>query len=166
VSLSGLTSYNVGVSELTGAVAELSVGELSIPYAMPGGVNLDVVYRFARNATQPIGGTDDDDENLETLEGRALFAITNRVAFGLNGRYDFPGSKFVESGGGIRVSSECDCWAIDLGVVNRVNPDETEVRLAFQLRGLGGLGSSALEYQTPGLAGVAHGRTIYGRYGW
>ena len=163
VSMSGLTSYNVGASELTGAVAELSVGELSIPYAMPGGVDLDVVYRFVRGGEDEV---DADLDDLETLEGRALFAITDRVAFGLNGRYDFPGSKFVESGGGIRVSSECDCWSVDLGVVNRVNPDETEVRLAVELRGLGGLGSSALEYQTPGLAGVAHGRTIYGRYGW
>lgn len=168
VSLSGLTSYNVGSTELTGAVAEFSVGELSIPYFIPEGASMDVVYRFARNAVEPVEPPDPDeeDDNLETIEARGLFELTDRVAFGLNGRYDFPGGKFVESGGGIRISSECDCWAIDLGLVNRVNPDETEVRLAIELRGLGGLGSSALEYQTPGLAGVEHGRTIYGRYGW
>ena len=163
VSLSGLTSYNVGASELTGAVAEFSVGEVSIPYALPEGMSVDVVYRFVRGGEDEV---DADLDDLETLEGRALFALTDRLAFGLNGRYDFPGSKFVESGGGIRLSSECDCWAIDLGVVNRVNPDETEVRLALELKGLGGLGSSALDYQTPGLAGVEHGHTIYGRYGW
>jgi LPS-assembly protein len=163
VSVSGLTSYNPGASELTGAVGELSVGELSIPYLMPAGASLDVVYRFVRGG-EGEAGTDLDE--LETLEARALFQLTPRLAMGLNGRYDFPGSELVESGGGFRVTSACDCWAIDLGIVNRVNPDETQVRLAVHLKGLGGLGSSALEYQTPGLAGVEHGRTIYGRYGW
>jgi hypothetical protein len=168
VSVSGLTSYNVGASELTGAVGALSLGKVSIPYFVPKGASVDVVYRFARNATEPLDpdADDDEDENLETIEARGLFALTDRLAFGLNGRYDFPGGKFVESGGGLRLSSECNCWAVDIGVVNRVNPDETEVRVALELRGLGGLGSSALDYQTPGLAGVEHGRTIYGRYGW
>ena len=163
VSVSGLTSYNPGASELTGAVAEFSVGDLSVPYFVPRGASLDVVYRFVRGGEAEI---DADLDDLETLEGRALFQLTGRVAFGINGRYDFPGAEFVESGGGFRVTSACDCWAIDLGVINRVNPDETEVRLAIELRGLGGIGSSALDYQTPGLAGVQHGRTIYGRYGW
>jgi LPS-assembly protein len=163
VSVSGLTSYNPGASELTGAIGELSVGELSIPYLMPEGASVDVVYRFVRGGEAE---TDTDLDDLETLEGRALFQLTPRLAMGLNGRYDFPGNQFVESGGGFRITSACDCWAIDLGVINRVNPDETQVRLAVHLKGLGGLGSSALEYQTPGLAGVEHGRTIYGRYGW
>jgi LPS-assembly protein len=163
VSVSGLTSYNPGASELTGAVGELSVGKVSIPYLIPDGASLDVVYRFVRGGEDQTGSDLDD---LETLEARALFQLTPRLAMGLNGRYDFPGNQFVESGGGFRVTSACDCWAIDLGVVNRVNPDETQVRLAVHLKGLGGLGSSALEYQTPGLAGVEHGRTIYGRYGW
>lgn len=163
VSVSGLTSYNPGASEVTGAVGELSVGEMSIPYLMPEGASVDVVYRFVRGGEAEA---DTDLDDLETLEGRALFQLTPRLALGLNGRYDFPGSQFVESGGGFRVTSACDCWAIDLGVINRVNPDETQVRLAVHLKGLGGLGSSALEYQTPGLAGVEHGRTIYGRYGW
>jgi len=163
VSVSGLTSYNPGASELTGAVGELSIGELSIPYLIPEGASLDVVYRFVRGGE---GETDTDLDDLETLEARALFQITPRLAMGMNGRYDFPGNQLVESGGGFRITSACDCWAIDLGVVNRVNPDETQVRLAVHLKGLGGLGSSALEYQTPGLAGVEHGRTIYGRYGW
>jgi hypothetical protein len=163
VSVSGLTSYNPGASELTGAIGELSVGELSIPYLMPEGASLDVVYRFVRGGEAQ---TDADLDDLETLEARALFQLTSRLALGFNGRYDFPGNQLVESGGGFRITSACDCWAIDLGVVNRVNPDETQVRLAVHLKGLGGLGSSALEYQTPGLAGVEHGRTIYGRYGW
>jgi LPS-assembly protein len=163
VSVSSLTSYNPGASQLTGAVAELSVGELSVPYLVPRGASVDVVYRFVRGGETEI---DADLDDLETLEGRALFALTSRVSFGINGRYDFPGSEFVESGGGFRITSACDCWAIDLGMINRVNPDETEVRVAIELKGLGGLGSSALDYQTPGLAGVQHGRTIYGRYGW
>lgn len=164
ISVSSLTSYNPGASQLTGAVAEFSVGDVSIPYLVPEGASLDVVYRFVRREDDPTDTDPDDD--LETLEARALFDLTPRLAFGMNGRYDFPGREWVESGGGFRVTSACNCWAIDLGIVNRVNPNETEFRLAVELAGLGGLGSSALEYQTPGLAGVAHGRTIYGRYGW
>ena len=109
---------------------------------------------------------DADLDDLETLEGRVFVAVTDQLSVGLNGRYDFPSDKFVESGGGFRIESKCRCWAIDLGLTNRVNPDETQLRLAIELRGLGGLGSSALDYQTPGLAGLDHGETVYGRYGW
>jgi lipopolysaccharide assembly outer membrane protein LptD (OstA) len=163
VSVSGLTSYNVGSSELTGAVAELSLAGVLVPAVSTRRSSLDIVYRFVRGGESEI---DADLDDLETLEGRVFLAVTDELSVGLNGRFDFPSDKFVESGGGFRIESSCRCWAIDLGLTNRVNPDETQLRLAIELRGLGGLGSSALDYQTPGLAGLDHGETVYGRYGW
>ena len=163
VSVSGLTSYNIGASELTGAVAELSTAGIVVPGLSARGSSFDIVYRFVRGGESEI---DADLDDLETLEGRVFVAVTDQLSFGLNGRFDFPSDKFVESGGGLRLESACRCWSIDLGVSNRVNPDETQLRLAFELKGLGGLGSSALDYQTPGLAGLEHGETVYGRYGW
>jgi hypothetical protein len=163
VSISGLTSYNVGSSELTGAVGEVSLAGVIAPGLATRRSSLDIVYRFVRGGESEI---DADLDDLETLEGRVFFAVTDQLSVGVSGRFDFPSDKFVESGGGFRIESACRCWAIDLGLSNRVNPDETQLRLAVELRGLGGLGSSALDYQTPGLAGLDHGETVYGRYGW
>jgi lipopolysaccharide assembly outer membrane protein LptD (OstA) len=106
------------------------------------------------------------EQGLETLEARTILALTDTFAVGFNGRYDFVGQELVESGGGIRIESSCHCWTIDLGVINRSNPDETQFRVALELGGLGGFGSSALRYKTTGLSGFDTDVARAGRYGW
>ena len=162
VSVTGLASYNLGANELRGAVSGLSFKDFEVPYTGLPESSVEVVYRFVRGENTATRKRIDD---LQTAEGRAIFQLTDRLAFGVNGRFDFPASKFVESGGGIRISSACDCWSVDLGLLQRVNPDETQFRLAFTLTGLGEIGGSALTYQTPGLAGLEYGAD-YWRYGW
>lgn len=162
VSFSGLTSYNIDATEVRGAVGWFSFDQFSLPYVKSSGSSMDFVYRFVRQEDLSTIGDDD----LETAEARGLFALTDRLSIGLNGRFDFPSSSFVESGGGFRVQSACKCWSIDLGVTNRKNPDETQFRLSVTLAGLGEVGSSALDYQTPGLAGFKRDPAGSSRYGW
>jgi hypothetical protein len=161
VSLRGLASYNVGTSSLRGAAATLTLAGFALPLTHVRRSQLDAAYRFVRQ-----GAVETAEEGLETLEARTILALTDRLAIGLNGRYDFVGSEFVESGGGFRIQSSCRCWTIDIGVNNRVNPDETQFRLQVELGGLGSLGSSALRYRTTGLAAFDEITTDARRYGW
>ncbi len=162
VSFSALTSYNIGATEVRGAVGWFSFDQFSLPYVESSDSSIDFVYRFVRQEDLSTIGDDD----LETAEARGLFALNERWAIGLNGRFDFPSSSFVESGGGFRIQSACKCWSVDLGVTNRKNPDETQFRLSVTLAGIGEMGTSALDYQTPGLAGFKKDPAGKSRYGW
>ena len=161
VSFSGLASYNVGSSSLRGAAASLAMEQFRLPFVATRRSQVEAAYRFVRRGAVPTA-----EQGLETLEARTILALTDTFAVGFNGRYDFVGQELVESGGGIRIESSCHCWTIDLGVINRSNPDETQFRVALELGGLGGFGSSALRYKTTGLSGFDTDVARAGRYGW
>ncbi len=164
-SVTGLASYNVGARELSGATSAVSFRDFKLPYEGATESRIEAVYRFVR--AEAVGGTTDPDlDDLESIEGRVILGLTDRVSVGFNGRYDAVTGSAVEQGGGIRLESACDCWAIELGVTSRVNPDETQVRLRIELAGLGNVGTSPLQFRSPGLAGLEKGETGYWRSGW
>jgi hypothetical protein len=66
--------------------------------------------------------------------------LTNHLALAYLGRFDAEVGRFLENYGGLRVISDCDCWVIDLALVDRVNPDEIEVQLRVSLVGLATFG--------------------------
>ena len=154
LALRGLASYNVGDGRLMGAASALSLEGIRLPFTKVSGSRLQAVYRFVRG------------EVLETAEGRAILALTEHFSVGLNGRFDFVGSTFVESGGGVRYRSGCGCWAVDVGVLNRVNPDELQLRVEVELTGLGSVGSSPLFKTSRRLAALYGVDRGYRRYGW
>jgi hypothetical protein len=121
----------------------------------------DAVYRFVRKEAVVT-----EEEGIETLEGRTVLALTDTVSIGFSGRYDFIGGTAVEKGGGILLQSSCRCWSLDVGVLDSVNPDELQFRIRIELAGLAGLGSSALSYETPGLAVLDRGLAGAYRNGW
>ncbi len=161
VSLGGLSSYNVGAGSLQGAAAAVSIARFALPMAEAKRSRFDAVYRFVRKEAVLT-----EEEGIETLEGRTVLALSSTISIGLNGRYDFIGETAVEKGGGILFQSECRCWSIDVGVLDSVNPDELQFRIRFELAGLAGLGSSALSYDTPGLAVFDRGLAGAYRNGW
>jgi LPS-assembly protein len=164
-SATGLASYNVGASELSGATSAISARGFKLPYEAASESRIEAVYRFV--GAEAVGGTPSADiDDLESIEGRIILGLTDRVSVGFNSRYDVATNSAVEQGGGIRLESACDCWAIELGVTSRVNPDENQVRLRIELAGLGNAGASPLEFRSPGLAGLEKGETGYWRSGW
>jgi len=164
-SVTGLASYNVGASELSGATSAVSARGFKLPYERATESRIEAVYRFVR--AEAVGGMSDPDlDDLESIEGRVILGLTDRVSIGFNGRYDVETGSAVEQGGGIRLESACDCWAIELGVTSRVNPDETQLRLRIELAGLGNVGTSPLQFRSAGLAGLEKGETGYWRSGW
>lgn len=51
-------------------------------------------------------------------------------------RYDVVESQFLDQHYGLRLLSQCDCWALDLGFTDRTNPDEIEAKVELTLLGL------------------------------
>lgn len=101
--------------------------DLSLPGLRP--VNsASLFYQFNS------GGT------VENVNLATTLRVTDRVALSYFGRFDVLEGGFLENWGGIRLISGCDCWVLDLAVVDRVNPDELQVRVLFSLVGLGSFG--------------------------
>jgi len=159
--ISGLASYNVGASSLQGAAAAVSYTRFSLPKLDVKRSRVDAIYRYVRK-----DAVDTETEGLETIEGRTVLALTNTFSVGFNGRYDFVSDRAIEKGGGVRFQAACGCWSIDLGVIDRVNPNELEVLIRFELTGLASVGSSALSYDTPGLATFDRDLIDARRNGW
>ncbi len=86
-------------------------------------------YRFVDNAVSQIVG------NVE-------IAITDRLKLGGYGRYDDVQNEFLESRAALRLVSACNCWSLDFGVSERINPNRTQAFLTLSLRGLGALTQS------------------------
>ena len=169
ISFSGITSYNVGANSLRGAMAAATWNRFTVPGTRKNGSRIDAVYRFVRSSTVDFGPPAIPDpltEGLENLEARGILGLTDTISAGFYGRYDFVGNRFVEKGGGIRLSSKCDCWNIEIGVIDRVSPDELQVRVQVELKGLASIGSASLMRSSPGLALFDRGLYDARRYGW
>jgi hypothetical protein len=154
LSLRTLTSVNPSAGVLTGAQASVlwEPGPLGL---LRGSDNrLGLAYRFVR------GGI------LESTEGRARFAFTDSLSMGVKGRYDLESQTFVEKGGSLRLSSACDCWAVDFGLVTLANPAETQFRVLVELAGLGDVGRGVASRSSPAMDEIAYDDLGFWRSGW
>ena len=154
LSLRALASYNVDADLLTGAIASLGLRDLDLPGLRGGGASAALAYRYVR------GGA------LESAEGRLDLPFLPRLGFAVSGRYDLIGGGFVERAAGVKLGSGCGCWILDIGFVERVNPDEGQLRVMIELAGLGELGSSIASATRPTLEGIHAGEASFVRPGW
>lgn len=171
-----LTSYNVGSGEVRGANASVSweTGRLA-PILRGPNSQIAAAYRYVRSDDN----TTSNDDELESTEMLARLQFTKNFALGLKGLYDIVGKSWLEKAVGVTFTSSCDCWSIGLGVVERVNPavsygiveegspDELQVRLAFELTGLGGFGRGVnTGRSSPALDTVEYDDFGFWRAGW
>ncbi len=77
------------------------------------------------------------DESLNQIELGTEVVFTDRVRVGYFTRYDEMESSFIENLGAVRLMSSCDCWHLDLGYSDRINPDRQKIFLSFTFTGLG-----------------------------
>jgi lipopolysaccharide assembly outer membrane protein LptD (OstA) len=77
------------------------------------------------------------DDGVSQLEGNLEVVLHDRLRAGYYTRFDDQDSEFVETGVGLRLLGDCDCWHMDLGFQNRSNPDKNLVLVSVTLRGLG-----------------------------
>ncbi|HYD48293.1 MAG TPA: LPS assembly protein LptD, partial [Terriglobales bacterium] len=84
-----------------------------------------VSYRFL---TQDI---------LQEINANAVIGVTRWLGLFYAARYDLLETRFLDNHFGLRLVSTCDCWALDIGVTDRSNPNELEARVQLTLVGLG-----------------------------
>lgn len=77
------------------------------------------------------------DEQISQIEGNVELALHPQLKLGYYTRFDDRESEFIENRGALRLLSDCDCWHIDFGVSDRINPDNRQFLLSFTLGGLG-----------------------------
>jgi len=157
LALRTLTSWNVGTAEVRGAHASISWDAGPLRFLTGPSNKVAAAFRYVRS---------DDADILESGELLARLGLSPTISLGLRGRYDFISMSFVEKGGGVTFSSDCKCWSVGLGVVERVNPDELQVRVNFELSGLGGFGSGAAARTSPALDDVGYQDLGFWRPGW
>jgi LPS-assembly protein len=80
------------------------------------------------------------DNSISQVDGNVEVALTDRVKLGFYGRYDDLAGEFVESRTALRFVSSCDCWKVDVGYMDRINPDDQAYTLLLTLKGLGDIG--------------------------
>jgi LPS-assembly protein len=74
---------------------------------------------------------------LQEFDSSVVVALTDWAGFIYSGRYDLVENRFLDNHFGIRLVSQCDCWAFEMAVTDRSNPQEVEFRALLTLVGLG-----------------------------
>lgn len=77
---------------------------------------------------------------LQELNSSLVLRLTDWLGFVYASRYDLVSDRFLDNHFGLRFVSTCDCWAFEIAVTDRTNPDEIEARAQLTLLGLGSLG--------------------------
>jgi lipopolysaccharide assembly outer membrane protein LptD (OstA) len=133
LSFEGRTDFGVTSARPKGAAVGLSLADprstrddFSLA-ALRGRTRFSVGYRYVRNA-------------IEEVNGSVLLRLTKRFYAAYEARYDNLSKRFLENRYGFRVISGCECWVVDVGISDKINPNETEVRVLVSLVGLGQFG--------------------------
>jgi LPS-assembly protein len=87
-----------------------------------------VSYRFQ---------TQDLAQELQEVDSNIVVRLTQWAGFLYSNRYDVSADRFLDNFFGLRLTSTCDCWALDLAFTDRTNPQEVEFRAQLTLVGLG-----------------------------
>jgi hypothetical protein len=74
---------------------------------------------------------------LQEINANAVVRLTDWAGIFYASRYDVVQHQFLDSYYGLRLSSTCDCWALDVAVEDRTNPSEVLVRAQLTLVGFG-----------------------------
>ncbi len=74
---------------------------------------------------------------LQEIDDNIVLRLTDWAGFLYSSRYDVVTNRFLDNFFGLRLVSTCDCWALDVAVTDRTNPQEIEVRAQLTLVGFG-----------------------------
>lgn len=83
------------------------------------------------------------DRILKEIDTHVIFRLNEKISAAYSSRYDLNSKSFTGSRYAIRFISPQKCWYIDVGIVDKVNPNEFEFRFLFTLVGLSSAGRTA-----------------------
>jgi len=95
--------------------------------------SLGVSYRFLTG------------NRLQEINSSVVIRLTDWLGFIYASRYDLNEKGFLDNHFGLRFVSTCDCWAFEIAVTDRTNPNEIEARAQLTLLGLGSVGGSSAD---------------------
>jgi hypothetical protein len=151
LSFEGRTDYSVTGGKTKGATVGLFLSDPRTPSddfgleALRGRTRVGVGYRFVAN------------QSVEEVNGSMVFRLTKYLYGAYEARYDAISGRFLENRYGLRLISNQECWIVDLGIADRINPNETEVRLLVSLVGLAQFGKEPFRRSLGAIAAPAHG---------
>ncbi len=161
----GLSDLNIRDWEQRGSGLGFSVadprpvGGGPLGEVLRGRSRLEASYRFVtgKEETGTLAadlGSGAGRTRIEEANARFVLRATSRFFLAAETRYDAVSRRFLENRYALRLISGCDCWVVDLGLSDRVNPDEVVVQATVTLVGLGSLGrESASAWQNATLLG-------------
>lgn len=125
------TSYDASTNNISAAKVGFFVedprsqGASSNPLRLETRSSAGVSYRFLTGNL------------LQEVDSNVVLRLTDWAGFLYSSRYDVVADRFLDNFFGLRLLSTCDCWALEISVADRTNPQEVEVRAQLTLVGLG-----------------------------
>ncbi len=151
LSFEGRTDYSVVGGKAKSATIGLLLSDPRTPsddfglQALRGRTRVGIGYRFVAN------------QAVEEVNGSMFLRLMKQLYGAYEARYDNRSGKFLEHRYGLRFISNQECWVVDVGVSDRVNPDETEVRLLVSLVGLAQFGKEPFRQSLGAIAAPVQG---------
>ena len=151
LSVEGRTDYSVTGGGAKGATVGLFLSDPRTPSddfgleALRGRTRLGVGYRFVAN------------QSVEEVNTSVVVRLTKYIYGAYEARYDALSGRFLENRYGLRLISNQECWVVDLGVSDSINPNETQVRLLVSLVGLAQFGKEPFRRSLGAIAAPTHG---------
>ncbi len=89
------------------------------------------------------------EQSISQLEGNIEVFINERLRLGYYARYNQSNKEFIDNQFAVRLNSECNCWNLDLGFRERINPNSKDFIATITLKGLGALNQGFSLLQDP-----------------
>jgi len=99
---------------------------------------MQLSYNYIGPRATVIAPTNPNGSEMVML--RTYYDLFDRLGVYFAPQYDLSASRLLTAEYGIRIKSPCDCWSIDFGVMDTVNPNELAYQFQVTLGGLGSVG--------------------------
>ena len=129
------STYNVDLGDITAMRVGVRLQDPRLLPPVPAALQL-----LHQRSTLGLSYRLITDRLLKELNIHALFRLTDFFYLGYSSRYDVNASDFIGNHYFFRYISPQRCWSLDLALIDKVNPKETEFRFSFNLLGLSSLG--------------------------
>lgn len=132
------STYDVARGDVT--MARLGAS-LSDPRPLPATAPL--LAHLQRRTTLGVSYRTITDRILKEMNVYAVLRLNEYITGAYFGRYDFNARSFIGNRYYLRFISPQNCWYVDLGVIDKVNPNEFEFRFLITFVGLSSSSRSA-----------------------
>jgi LPS-assembly protein len=129
------STYDLG----PGDVSTTRVGAfLRDPRPLPA--TSPLMQNLQRSTTVGVSYRTISDRLLKEIDSSVIFRFNERITTAYIGRYDLNAGEFIGNRYFVRYFSPQQCWFVDIGLIDKVNPREFEFRFIFSLIGLSSFG--------------------------